>query len=609
MAGFEDNRPRRVAVYGRVSTEHEAQVSAFENQLEWYQEEMKRHPEWTLAGVYADKGITGTSAQKRPRFMKMIEDAKDKMFDLIITREVSRFARNTVDTLTYVRELKSVGVEVYFIADNIKTFDSDGELRLTIMASIAQEESRKTSERAKKGQQISRKNGTYYGNGNVLGYVRHSIIEDGVKTVSFEIDPEQARTVRKMFDLYLDGKGVRAIKYELESLGYKTATGNTTWHEANISRILQNPFYAGKIRYGVQYVPDFLEQKKINNLGENPVEIVQGTHAPIISQEDFDRVQAGFAAHREELNSMNPDRKNPRQRIFGKKPPSDVWVKLLECECGHRFNRKRWHTKTSGEKQYAYQCYSSVRSGTVKSRENHGLDTEGVCRVPMLQQWKLQMMASHLFYDYLEDTQAIIEFSEKLLQATANSVNEAMEANAEEIAEIDRKIQKLENRINGYSEMRADGDITREIFLKKKAECEAEISSLQKQRSDLLPDDFVEDAFDADYKEKLAILKKALEDCKDFDKERIIPDEVIDAFVVKIVAHEDGLDWYLRFKPDPEDPVKCHVDGDKRKGGKTPTFAYGGTGCPEGLREYRVNCPDAKPVSVFDVNSAIVAEA
>jgi hypothetical protein len=175
------------------------------------------------------------------------------------------------------------------------------------------------------------------------------------------------------------------------------------------------------------------------------------------------------------------------------------------------------------------------------------------------------------------------------LQATANSVNEAMEANAEEIAEIDRKIQKLENRINGYSEMRADGDITREIFLKKKAECEAEISSLQKQRSDLLPDDFVEDAFDADYKEKLAILKKALEDCKDFDKERIIPDEVIDAFVVKIVAHEDGLDWYLRFKPDPEDPVKCHVDGDKRKGGKTPTFAYGGTGCPERLREYRIN--------------------
>ena len=241
MAYNVDNRPRRVAVYGRVSTEHEAQASAFENQLEWYQAEMKKHPEWTVAGVYADKGITGTSAKKRPRFMKMIEDAKDGMFDLIITREVSRFARNTVDTLSYVRELRSVKVEVFFISDNIWSFDDDAELRLTMMASIAQEESRKTSERAKKGQESSRRKGIYYGNGNVLGYIRHCVIEDGVKTVTYEIDPEQARTVRKIFDLYLDGKGVRAIKYELESMGYKTATGNKTWYESNISRILQNP--------------------------------------------------------------------------------------------------------------------------------------------------------------------------------------------------------------------------------------------------------------------------------------------------------------------------------------------------------------------------------
>lgn len=179
------------------------------------------------------------------------------------------------------------------------------------------------------------------------------------------------------------------------------------------------------------------------------------------------------------------------------------------------------------------------------------------------------------------------------------SASEAMEDHAEEIAEIDRKIQKLENRINGYSEMRADGDISRETFLKKKAECEADISNLKKQRSALLPDDFVEDAFDADYKEKLAILKKALEDCKDFDEERIIPDEVIDAFVVKIVAHEDCLDWYLRFKLDPEDPVKCHVDGDKRKGGKTPSFAYGSTGCDQCIQVIHLlspRCPREIPI-------------
>ena len=254
---------RRVATYGRVSTEHEAQLSAFENQLEWYKEQLKSHPNWQLVANYADKGITGTSATKRPQFMKMIEDAKNGDFDLIITREVSRFARNTVDTLTYVHQLKKVGVEVYFISDNIWSFDPDGDLRLTIMASLAQEESRKVSERSKKGQEISRKKGVYYGSGNILGYTRHSVIIDGEKTVTYDVDEEQARTVRKIFDLYLNGKGVRAIKYELESLGYKTAEGNSHWHDANISRILQNPFYTGKIRYRTQYVPDFLEQKKI----------------------------------------------------------------------------------------------------------------------------------------------------------------------------------------------------------------------------------------------------------------------------------------------------------------------------------------------------------
>ena len=163
---------RRIAIYGRVSTEHEAQLSALENQLDWYKPILASRPEWTLVATYVDEGITGTSAEKRPQFQKMIKDAKKQKFDLIITREVSRFARNTVDTLQYTRELKACGVEVFFINDNIKTFDSDGELRLTIMATLAQDESRKTSIRVKSGQQTSMENGVFYGNGNILGYDR-----------------------------------------------------------------------------------------------------------------------------------------------------------------------------------------------------------------------------------------------------------------------------------------------------------------------------------------------------------------------------------------------------------------------------------------------------
>ncbi len=211
---------RNVVIYARVSTEHESQLSALENQLDWYKPLLEQHPEWTLVHSYVDEGITGTSAKKRPQFMKMLEDAQSGEFQLILTREVSRFARNTVDTLQYTRQLKAIGVEVFFINDNIRTYDGDGELRLTIMATLAQDESRKTSIRVKSGQQTSMENGTFYGNGNILGYDR--------KGKDLVINPEQARTVRKIYDWYLDGCGVRRIKFELEKEGILTSTGKNT---------------------------------------------------------------------------------------------------------------------------------------------------------------------------------------------------------------------------------------------------------------------------------------------------------------------------------------------------------------------------------------------
>ena len=160
---------RKVAIYARVSTEHEAQLSALDNQVQYYDDILKKNPDWILYDRYIDEGITGTSTKKRKNFMRMMEDAKAGRFDLIVTREVSRFARNTVDTLQETRKLKNIGVEVYFIEDNIWTFnDEDGELKLTIMATLAQNESKKTSQRVKVGQMISFQNGVFYGTGNIL---------------------------------------------------------------------------------------------------------------------------------------------------------------------------------------------------------------------------------------------------------------------------------------------------------------------------------------------------------------------------------------------------------------------------------------------------------
>ena len=226
------NRPRNIVYYGRVSTEHEAQLSALHNQLQWYDDQTKYHSNWTVLRKYIDEGITGTQAKKRPAFLEMLADAKERKFDLIVTREVCRFARNTVDTLTVTRELKNYGIEVYFVEDNIWTMDGDGELRLTIMATLAQEESRKTSERVRAGQKISRDNGVLYGNGNILGYDR---VGD-----TYVINEEQAETVRLIYNLYAQGLGFKKIVAELVQRQRKDSYGLVRWECTKISRILHN---------------------------------------------------------------------------------------------------------------------------------------------------------------------------------------------------------------------------------------------------------------------------------------------------------------------------------------------------------------------------------
>ena len=274
----------RVAVYARVSTEHEAQINALGNQLEWYKIEGSRHSDWEIVEVYVDQGITGTQAQKRPEFLHMIEDAKKGKFDLIITREVSRFARNTVDTLSYIRELKAVGVNLFFINDGINTATDYGELRLTIMSSLAQDESRKISERVKAGQKISREKHVLYGNGNILGYRR----ENG----TYVPDPDQAQTVKLIYQMYSTGKvGLQKVAAELYRLGRLDASGHVSWDASKVSRVLHNATYKGCICYNKSHSDGYLTQKRVKNLDESSYVYVKGNFEPLVSEETWDRCQ------------------------------------------------------------------------------------------------------------------------------------------------------------------------------------------------------------------------------------------------------------------------------------------------------------------------------
>ena len=270
VSTFDRNRQRSVVFYGRVSTEHEAQLAALENQMQWYEDQAKYHPNWTVLKSYIDRGITGTQAKKRPAFMEMLNDAKYHKFDLIVTREVCRFARNTVDTLVITRQLKEIGIEVYFVEDNIWTMDNDGELRLTIMATLAQEESRKTSERVRAGQKISRDKGVLFGNGNILGYDR-----DKAKG-TYVINPEQAETVRMIYDMYSADKGMSQIRNELIRLKRKDSSGLVRWENCKIARILHNSTYKGYPAYLKSRRNNFLDQKIIRNRDEDTYLYVKG---------------------------------------------------------------------------------------------------------------------------------------------------------------------------------------------------------------------------------------------------------------------------------------------------------------------------------------------
>lgn len=286
----------RVAAYCRVSTDKRDQQNSFESQKQFFTSYISANTNWVLADIYADEGITGTSALSRAGFLKMMDDAYRHRFDLLLTKEVSRFSRNIFDAVYYTRELKKIGIGVLFLNDGIMTLDADAELRLGIMASFAQEESRKTSERVKWGQQRMMERGVVFGR-SLLGY--------NVKNGKITVEPEGADIVRRIFRLYiLEGLGVRAIAKTLTAEGIPTQTGKNVWSGASVLKILRNEKYCGDLRQRKTVTTDYLTHQKIKNDVEADHIFIENHHEPIVSREEWNAAQA------ELFNRAAPIRKN-----------------------------------------------------------------------------------------------------------------------------------------------------------------------------------------------------------------------------------------------------------------------------------------------------------
>lgn len=529
---------RKVAIYARVSTEHEAQINALENQIQYYNNILAQHPEWELVGRYVDEGITGTSVKKRKNFLRMMEDAKNGMFSLILTREVSRFARNTVDTLQETRKLKSYGVEVYFTEDNIRTSDdTDGELRLTLMATLAQNESKKTSVRVKAGQKISFENGVLYGNGNILGYDRV-----GRELV---VNPEQAETVKMIFNMYHDGMGCKQIAYELEKRGRITSTGLTHWQPGTISRLLRNSFYCGKIVYRKQYVPDYLEQKKINNYDEVDKIEIMGKHEPIISEELFNDCQR-------RLDAKTVNRLRGKHAI---NPPKSAYARILKCQCGSNFERRKWHKYKDGRIRYGFECYKQKNHGSYRTRLKKGLDTTGCCTTKMFPEWKLKIVAHWLFNDLWKERDKIINRAIEMLNATIKDEN--VVDYTDEVKELNKKRKKYEEKLSNLVELRVEGDISKEVYEEKKGAFKKQIEYID---SELLKRDVKNSAIVSNVKTQIQLLTDLLE--KKYDViSGDIPEDIVETFIDQIVVHDDYFEWGLRTSTEP---VLCKVEGNAK---------------------------------------------
>ena len=363
-------RQLRVAAYCRVSTDDEEQLTSYEAQKNYYTDKIMTNKEWTMAGIFADEGITGTSARKRPEFLRMIRQCKQGKIDIVLTKSISRFARNTVDCLNYVRALKELGIAVIFEKENMNTLEIDSEILITMLGAFAQSESESISANVRWGIRQAMKEGKATIQYKYLYGYRKG--DDGKP----EIIPDQAEVVRKIYDLFLSGTPVRGIQEYLNANSVPNINGEPKWARSAIDSILTNEKYCGDVLLQKTYIDDCINKKVKKNTGQLPMYLVQNHHEWIISRETFDAAQAELARR---SAGKSPSKKNAptgRSRYSSKYALSD---RLYCGECGTRYQRCTWRNR-DGSKRIVWRCVSRVDYGSKYCHNSPTLDEEPLHR-------------------------------------------------------------------------------------------------------------------------------------------------------------------------------------------------------------------------------------
>lgn len=394
---------RRVAGYARVSTEQEEQQTSYAAQVDYYTKYIKKHGEWEFVKVYTDEGISATNTKHRDGFNQMIKDALDGKIDLIITKSVSRFARNTVDSLSTIRKLKEHNVECYFEKEQIWTFDGKGELLITIMSSLAQEESRSISENVTWGHRKRMADGKVsLPYSSFLGYKKG---EDGLP----KIVPEEAEIIRFIYRSFLEGMTTYSIAKALMYRGVLSPSGKEKWYASTVESILTNEKYKGSALLQKSFTTDFLTKKKKINEGEVPQYYIDESHEAIIDPQDFEQVQLEMK----------------RRKKLGKQYSGNSLfaAKLVCADCGCFFGSKVWHS-TSKYRRVIWQC-------------NNKFKGQQLCSTPHLYEDKIKQRFINAFSMFFQEKDLILETVQMLIE----SISDTSALNTK----IEKTIQEMSN--------------------------------------------------------------------------------------------------------------------------------------------------------------------
>jgi DNA invertase Pin-like site-specific DNA recombinase len=486
----DEERPKlRVAAYCRVSTDSDEQATSYEAQIEHYTAYIQKNPEWELAGIFADDGLSGTDTRKRGQFNLLIEECMAGKIDMIITKSISRFARNTLDCLKYIRQLKEQNIPVFFEKENINTMDSKGEVLLTIMASLAQQESQSLSQNVKLGLQYRYQQGLVQVNHNrFLGYTKD---EDG----RLIIEPQEAEIVKRIYREYLEGASLQQIDQGLEVDGILTAANKKRWWPETLRKILQNEKYIGDALLQKTYTVDFLSKKRVKNNGIVPQYYMEGSHEAIIPRDLYMQVQEEMV-RRANLHSGAKRKK----RVYSSKY---ALSSIVYCpRCGEIYRRIAWNNR--GKHSIVWRCCTRVEHGPT------------ACDAPTIQENDLQSAVAKAIHEVLGEKDAVIPILEM------NIVEVLSNDSSSEVSEIDRQLGELQQELLRLVNTKSDyTDVADEIYrlreerqaiLVQDAECDGKRQRIEEMKA------FLEEQADipTEYDEQL--VRRLIEKVTVFDE-------------------------------------------------------------------------------------------